>query len=373
MTRYRFEVAERADDEGLRRILAATPMPGRIAVSFRREPSYFDAAVVHGAFHQALVCRTTENGELVACGSRSVRQMYVNGRPRPIGYLSMLRLLVAHRHGGTLARAYAFLHDLHADGRTELYLTTIAEGNDRATSVLTSGRAGLPQYHFAGRYYTVSIPIPRRHGTPPPPGNPRIHVRPATHADLDTLLEFLGRAGPARQFFPRYEAQDFFRPRGTFRDLKPSDLLLAFDGGRLVGTLGAWDQQGFRQTVVERYGMLLRWARPLYNCWASLRMRPRLPEPGRPFRCLTGALPLVAANDRDVFGLLLDVLLVRSNMTGCDYLLVGLHETDPLLPVATRRAAASYVTRLYHACWEDGESLRVGLDGRPCYLELGCL
>ena len=33
---------------------------------------------------------------------------------------------------------------LHEDGRAPLYLTTIAEGNETALKVLTSGRAGLP-------------------------------------------------------------------------------------------------------------------------------------------------------------------------------------------------------------------------------------
>ena len=43
MSRYRFDLATEADDAALRRVLADTPMPGRIAVSFRREPSYFAA------------------------------------------------------------------------------------------------------------------------------------------------------------------------------------------------------------------------------------------------------------------------------------------------------------------------------------------
>ena len=46
MGRYELSLATPEDDAELRAILAATPMPGRIAVSFRREPSFFDAAVV---------------------------------------------------------------------------------------------------------------------------------------------------------------------------------------------------------------------------------------------------------------------------------------------------------------------------------------
>ena len=48
MVRYQFEIATRADDAELRSILAATPMDGVISLSFRREPSFFDAAIVEG-------------------------------------------------------------------------------------------------------------------------------------------------------------------------------------------------------------------------------------------------------------------------------------------------------------------------------------
>jgi hypothetical protein len=198
-------------------------------------------------------------------------------------------------------------------------------------------------------------------------------VRPATHADLDTLLEFLERVGPARQFFPRYRASDFFQQQGTFRDLSPPDLLLAFRGGRVVGTLGGWDQHRFRQTVVNGYDGPMRWMRPVYNGWARLRGRPRLPSPGEHLRYMVAALPVVENDDRDVFAALLEALLARSSNRDCDYLLLGLHETDALLPLVKKRGTTSYVTRLYHACWEDGEELRSRLDGRPSYLELGCL
>ena len=49
MSQFRFELATEADDADLRSILAATPMEGAVAVTFRREPSYFRAASVEGA------------------------------------------------------------------------------------------------------------------------------------------------------------------------------------------------------------------------------------------------------------------------------------------------------------------------------------
>jgi hypothetical protein len=366
MSVYRFEVATPDVDAELRRILAETPMPGQVAVSFRREPSYFAAAVVDGKFHQVITARDCVADRLIGFGARSIRDMYVNGRVEPIGYLNGLRCLAEHRNRGLVARGYAFFRKLHADGRTRIYLTTIAQGNESALAILTSGRAGLPAYHFAGNYLTAALPL----------GQCRAltngGIRPAMEEDLPAILSFLNSVGPGRQFFPRYEVEDFFHPHGTFRDLQPADLLLAYRGERLVGMLAGWDQQAFRQTVVQGYETPLRWLRPFYNCWARCRSLPELPAPGQAFSYLTAALPLVADDDPAIFGALLENLLARRRKDR-EYLLLGLHEADPLLAVVRSYRARWYTTRLHLVCWEDGEELRAGLEARPPYLELGSL
>jgi hypothetical protein len=360
MSRYRIELATEDDDADLRRVLAETPMPGRVTVSFRREPSYFAAAEVDGHFRQVVAGRDLDTGRLIGFGSRSVRRVYVNGRPTDVGYLSALRLLAEHRNLGLVARGYAHFRKLHADGQAQLYLTTIAEGNDRALDLLTSGRAGLPAYHPAGRYCTLAIPRVRS-----PRG--QADIRPATPDDLPAILDFLQTHGPTRQFFPCYMAADFFGTHGALRGLRPADLLLAWQSGRLVGTLGSWDQSGYRQAVVHGYRGLLRWTRPLVNGWQWLHGRPALPRAGGALRHRIAALPVVADHVPDV----LTALLAAA--TGGEYLLLGLHERDPLLPAARRYSTAEYVTRLFVVCWSDGEACRDALDGRVPYLEAGSL
>jgi hypothetical protein len=366
MPGYRIELATLDDDADLRRILAETPMPGHLSVSFRREPSYFAAAEVDGHFRQVVAGRDLDTGRLIGFGSRSIRWVHVNGQPAAVGYLSALRLLAAHRNLGLVARGYAFFRKLHEDGQAPIYLTTIVEGNDRAIEILSSGRAGLPAYHPKGRYHTLAIPRA-------PMASRRdwrgCAIRQATVADLPAIMAFLSANGPARQFFPCYQAGDFFGAHGALKGLLPSDLLLAWRDERIVGTLGAWDQRDFRQAVVHGYEGLLRWGRPLYNSWAWLRGRPSLPRVGEVLRNRYAVLPVVENNDAGVFTALLESL----PMPGSDYLLLGLHERDPLMPLARRYAAAEYVTRVFVVCWHDGEAYRGQLDGRLPYLEAGSL
>lgn len=371
MSRYRFELASAADDADLRRILAETPMPGRIAVGFGRAPSYFAAAEVDGRFCQVVAARDTRDGRLVGFGVRSIRELYVNGRPAPAGYLSSLRLLSAHRNRGLVARGYGFFRQLHADGRARLYLTTIAEGNEPALRLLTSGRAGLPAYHFAGRYHTVALPLTAQARRQNP--QPACAIRPATAEDVPAVLNFLERMGPRRQFFPCYRAEDFFSGGGALKNLRPADLLLAVRAGRILGTLAGWDQRGFRQTVVHGYAAPLRWARWPYNAWARCTGRPILPAAGTSLCYLTGALAVVEGDDLDVFASLLEALLALKSGGDWQVLLIGMHEGDPLLRVLRDLPGTWYSTRLYLVCWPDGEPERAQLDGRATYLELGSL
>jgi len=343
MSRYQFELATEADDEDLRRLLAATPMDGRIQVAFHREPSYFDATSVEGTFRQTIACRDTESGRIIGFGSRSVSQRYVNGVPRLIGYLSALRVLKEHRNRGLVARGYAYFRRLHtADKRTPLYLTTIAEGNEAALNTLTAGRAGLPAYHDAGWFHTVAIPIPRRRRTRPPEF--RGTIRSATATDVPAILAFLREHGRERQFFPCYTADDLISANGSFKSLDLRDLLLAVVDHRLAGILGGWDQFAFRQSVVHGYAGSLGYARPLYNAWARVRRLPALPAVGKPFRYLMGALPVIADNSPTVFRALLRELHRRAATTPCQYLLVGLHEADPLLREMRQYRGTEYKT-----------------------------
>ncbi len=368
MSRFQFELATADDDQAIQSLLAEAIMPGSVSVTFRREPSFFQGAVVDGPFRQVMIARDTKTGQVGGLGCRSVRTMYVNGQARPVGYLSSLRILEPYRNARMLARGYAFLRKLHGDGRTDLYLTTIAAGNDRAVNLLTSRRAGLPNYVEAGKFWTFVIPLRRPLRAKP---SPSISVRPLETDNIEALSEFLTAEGPRRQFFPAYFSNEFFGEKATFKDLQPNDVLVAYRDGEIVGTLGAWNQRAFRQTVIEGYTGHLRWLRGLHNGWARLLGRPPLPAPGGALRHVMAALPLVRDDNTEVFVALLRSLVNQLAARSHDFLLVGLHEDDPLLPAARRFAVNAFVTRLYLVSW--GDEFREKLDGRAPYLELGCL
>jgi hypothetical protein len=84
-------------------------------------------------------------------------------------------------------------------------------------------------------------------------------------------------------------------------------------------------------------------------------------------------IPIVRDDDPHVFRQLLITMLDRLAVLGEPLLLVGLHETDPLLSIARQYSGREYVTRLYIVYWSN-EVPDVGrLTHSAPYLELGAL
>jgi hypothetical protein len=388
LQRFQFDFARPEDDTDLRKIFADSSMPGNTTLRFEREPSFFQSQLIHGPAHQILVCR--DRGKTVGVGTRSVQNRYVssdnsNHKIERIGYLSNLRLLKEYRGRGTiLVRAYRYLHERHLgeqpEDRPTLYLTAIAEGNENAIRLLTNNRADLPTYEYAGKYYTYAIPRSKtRRSNRDPTGIPGVHVRPMLQAELDQLLDFIRREGQNRQFFPAYKSPDFFENDSTFLGMRPSDIQIATSSsGEILGTLAIWDQRPFRQVLIESYSRSLRLIKPFYNLAAILRGTPRLPSPETVLPQVMGALPIIKRNDPEIFHALLKACLKRMTDASCietsaDYMMLGLHESDPLTPFAEEASFQRYVTQLYYVYWPEDQAARQQIPDRIPYLELGCL
>ena len=373
MSRFNFQLATRSDDAQLRKLLAKTPMDGDISLAFAREPHFFDAAELEGDTIDIGVVRDRTTGEIVGMGSRSIGFRYVNGDRVPVGYLGGLRLEGQHRgRAGLLARGYQFLRRLHTDGRASYYLTTIAEQNVAAVSVLCSRRAGLPVYRPWGRYHTFVLSSKKW----PPRFTSRdrsIEIRPAQAGDRSEIVRFLNEYGPRRQFFPVYETKDLFSDAGKLKGLQPEDVFLAVDRGDIVGTIGSWNQRAFKQTVVHSYRGWIRTLRPLHNAWAAVVHQPQLPAVGKSIDACSAAIPVVRDDDVGIFEQLLRAAVQRMARQHCSMLLVGLHENDPLLTFVRRHAGREYVTRVYLVHWPDEAPPVERLSVRIPYLELGCL
>lgn len=365
-SRYKFVLAGPDDDADLRALMAAGRMEGSIAVSFRREPSFFAGSVVQGDGTQVIKCMEADTGKLAGHGCRSTLEAFVGGRRQRIGYLSDLRSFASYRGGTLLARGFRYLRELHDADPVPFYYTVIYEGNDQAVANLVGGRVGLPNYLEYGRILTpaLRLDLPRRELT-----LPGIRVTRAEPAQLPAVVEFLNQWQAARELAPVRDVSHF-APGARYSGLGARDFLLAMDGDRIAGTLALWDQSAIRQTHVERYSRPLALARPLYNAAAHLLpLKPLPPLGGRvPFVYL--ACACVRDHDSALFRVLLRAAYRQLRRTSAHYAIPGLHESDPLAAVLDDYRSIPAAGRLYLAHYADSPS--PSRQGVP-YVEAGCI
>ncbi len=368
-SRFRFDLATEEDDGQLRQRMAEDWMRGPLSLSFRREPSYFAACCVQGEGTQVIKCTDLACDRIAGMGSRSLRSVFLNGRPARLGYLSDLRADPRYRNRTLLARGYRFLRQLHEADPTPLYFTVILDGNTVALRALTGGRAELPAYRDLGRILTpgVHLDLPRRRLR-----EPGLRFERARAAQLPEILTFLRRWQSEKQFAPIYSAADFGTHR--LREFRVEDFLLALRGDRIVGCCAAWDQRAFRQTHIERYSPSWAAIRPFYNLAARLLPLKPLPAPGSLIPYFYLSFVAVEENDVRVFRALLREMYLERRCGPWHYFIAGLHERDPLAAALDDYRKISAAGRLFAVHFEDGDEAFGALDPeRVPYVEMATI
>lgn len=340
--RYVFAVAGPQDDAQLRARMAEDRMEGSIAISFRREPSFFAGCRLQGDATEVMKCVETATGRIVGLGSRSTSLAFLDGEPKRVGYLADLRGAPDVRRGTLLARGFRLLRELHERDPVPFYTTVIYEGNEPALKSLVGARAGLPVYRDFGRILTPAIPLDFSRAALALDG---VEVGRGDQAELPRIVEFLNRTRRHRPFAPVCRVADF--GGGRLAGLAAGDFFVARSGGRIVGTIAAWDQGALRQTHVERYSTGLALARPLYNLAARVTALKPLPAPGARIPFVYLACAAVEGDDAGLFRVLLRAAYNGMRRGPWHYAIASLHEHDPLSAVLDEYRRIPAAGRLY--------------------------
>jgi hypothetical protein len=162
MMQLSVDLAVPADDAAIRRLLRRQPVPGRVTVTFEREPDFWTGCAVTGDDSRILVARD-EHGEIAGVACRSVRDVFVNGRPLRIGYLGQLRIDDRFRGRWLISRGFNLLRRLHEVDPVPAYLTSIIQNNREATGVLVDHpRRVFPGFYPVAQYSTLALELRRR-------------------------------------------------------------------------------------------------------------------------------------------------------------------------------------------------------------------
>ena len=362
--RFEFALAGEPEDDALRTLLRQIAMPGNITLSFHREPSFFLAEQAGSVTSQVIACKDRQKDQVVGMGSRSIRSVYIDGKPARVGYLSMLRGLPEVRGNIAFARGYRYLQTLHADGAVPYYFTTILDDNTHAKVLLTSARAGLPVYKPVVRLITYLIPLRRnriRKGTS--------KVKRVDQHQLLQAVTFLQEWNSQYQFAPVYTLEDILGQSNLLPCFSWENFYVYQEHDELSGTLGVWDQQSFKQTVVTAYSRKMQFIRPLYNLYAYITGNPGLPQTGAEIKLLYAAFLSGSGNS---FEALLNQVCADWSGKGYDYLSVGVCEDNKLSSIASRYATQQISSTIYIVYWQD-TCVPLPSETIPVHLEIATL
>lgn len=358
-----FDIASEADDAEIRRLLRNNPTKGSISISLEREPHYFADSELPGEVKQTIVARQSKR--IVCVGSCVIRERYINGKPRRVGYLGGLRLDAAY--GGRfdiVRRGYEMFRLQQAEAPADFYFTSIASDNRRARKFLERGLPGMPLYEFAGDFVTALIPAS---GV-----TQRMSRDAATVPAVAEAVALLNEHSLDGQFSLCWSAEQIAALEKL--GLKKSHFLAIRGDEQSIACAALWDQRAFKQTVIRGFAGWLNFARSCINLFAGSMNYPRLPAVGETLSFAVLSHVAVARNDGNAFGDLVADLRRVAFARGIKLLSVGLAAGDPRLASLRKRIHfREYRTRIYVVRWPAIGAAASELDDRCLAPELALL
>lgn len=355
-----FRLAQPDDGEAICRLFRDTPQRGRVVLNFEREPCYFRGSRVICDKPETWVAGDAREPVKMLFGIGQ-RMAWINGQQRSVRYAHDLRLAPAARGGRMVLRLVRHVGTLLTE--QDIVQTVILNENTESLNSVASGRPGMPDYYPCGDIETsLLFAAPRRRSA--------VTVRQAGHDDVAQMQALHDRLAARRQFYPCYDFARMLCGDDYYHGQHIADYLLAFQGTRLVGMLGLWDQKGFKQTRVLRYPAGLSWVRFFWNAWSYLFGGVRLPAAG-------GLVPYLVAHSllaEDDDAAIMDALLscaVRQRGRQYGAISVGFFRHDPLAQVVQRYRRQVMHSRHFLVGYFNDP--RQQLDARPPYIEIARL
>jgi hypothetical protein len=341
---------ESRDNDELCALFARVTMESDVVLSVRREPDF--TALYRLQSPDWLTVVVELDGAIEGTGTIVIRDGYVGGQVRRVGYLGDLRLSPRLQGRMLLERFYgALLEDVRARYGCELFLTSVIATNRRAVRALAretprSRRSGRPTYTPIGDFdiRSLHLLLPRR-------AEPSVvRVRRAAIGDVRALSRLLDSDARSRPFGFVLGVAELERRFAGWPGFGIDSFYVAESGaGDLVGCLALWDAAPVKRMVVSAYRGPMRRVRGAYNIAATLLGMPKLPAPGGRLHYQYVTHQAIPSNDPLVLRALLSHAYrdARRARRGYHFLSICAPVGGPLEPAFRGFQATNLRARLY--------------------------
>ena len=361
-TKFLFAIAEATDDAELRMLIRRTSMPGSISLSWSREPSFFAAQQVGCIRSETIVCRRSDTGNIIGFGGRSLWNTYQDGVEKTVWYLHSLRLLVEERDGTALLRGYRYFASLPNGSDVPYFITTILDDNEYAKKVLERRCPGMPVYTRVGTMGTYLVPL-------------RVHTK-LKHSNTIAVCNsnlFPSACEFINTWNRQYEFAAVHKPDSKdelFHGFPVQNLYTSLLNGKVNGTLGIWNQQSFKQLIVDSYSPVMNIGRYIHNAWSYIKGYPYLPPEGKEISMVHATCISAQNNDVSVFRRLLEQAISDWSGIGHDWMAIGVSAGHPFEEVLLKKSIRRIVSGVYIVDWGNEE---IVLPKKDIHLEIALL
>jgi len=343
----RFEIREatQADNDALLELTRATPMPGTISLRVDRDPDFFRLLRLRG---DTTVFVATEGTQVAGCISVAVRRAFIAGRLEAVGYAGDLKVhprFAGNRLVPRLVRAG--VEHFRSKG-IDLLLSIVADGNERALSLFDTG-LGNPRTLSAGRFVVEELLA-----TPfePRPGPYRIGV--AGPEDARRISALLAGMQRNREFAPAHT-----------QDHPDSRVLVARAGGEVVATLTLFDPSKVKRNVLIAAPALVRAVLALIRAAITPFRKFPVPQIGDAVRVLYAVQCAHAEGHEAALRSLVKQARFDAYLKHCTFVVVGLHERDPLRAIVQGIPRFTFIARAFVTSLESSSRLDEVASGVP--------
>lgn len=276
---WQLRLATPADNARLCDIFRAIEMNAELQLSEERDPDFFALHSMHLGTPYTVVLEDTTHGPegnvIVGCCSVIVREGWINGEVKRIGYACDLRVLPDWRKARVFPLAVkVFSRYLEEREGVEVIFCAMLRGNVRAKGarLLAKGKLLTP-------YRMVSVQFVGKGS------KPKHQVQRATQADIPELQAFLAAQSQRRTLGFVYQADTLEKRLATWPELGVEDFFFIRNvNGEIIACAAPYDNEVHtRRSRVKGYSGRMVPLRKLYNAEAFLRGFLPLPKEGECF------------------------------------------------------------------------------------------
>jgi len=307
-----------ADNEALINIARTMSLPARVRLGIDRAPDFTAFCRAAGDGFDIVVAEV--DGRVAGFMETRRFTFRLRGTPVPIVYLALAGIDPGRRGLGLFPRMVAEVERRSRETDAGLALGLVNARNPGMSRYLAANRGDIVLGH---RIVVASLLLGRHHQVPSD-----LAVGPAAPSDLGEIAQLVGRSYERHILTPVVD-------EAALSALGAENITVCRDRGRIVATLGTWDQRALRRIMVVGYGWAERGLRQLLNLAGGLTRLARLPARGEELRVLYATYAAAEPGSEGAFAGLLRSVCNRVAGQGYHALLFGLPEDDPLA-AATR-------------------------------------